>query len=815
LSSGLPDDVTGDAGSEGVAAPMLRRRSRMGMNFARIVVILVLFLVLLLAWGLLVVLSAILLPGLPQSADAGELQLVTHELGIAHPPGYPLYTLVMYGLGRTLFVTSSWVLSLAIIHVVLAVGTLFLVFMAGRLLGQSNWAGLAAAATLGLAPTFLAQTVVTNIRMPAAFLAALTLWLTLRWLAVESPIRGRWKVDWGFAAVAFAFGLAVGHHLSLAGLALPIGAAIVLRRPSVVRDGRTLAAAVGALAISQLPVLYLPLRDQPGTLFAPGTLRTARGLWEWVTAAGFRGDMLYFQDVTTALDRVAVLWNILLLQFGPLLLVAAAVGALVLAKRDQPAAVLLIGSAAMVIVATMTYRAPQTMEYLLPAYVAIALLIGAAAGALAIVRPPLGAGLVALALLGLLADRGQLPQAADRAQQQMRLAPEIAALNCAPQGATILASWHDAMPLLYAQRHSWMITDDMGFVPDTTRRPDVHIQYVYPEGAEPIGETWRRQLAETRGPVIVTNRSREMLDAGVALWPMPFTPFYAAQVADPCFNEAPDNRFVDHVFGGRIRLTRIRAEWNRIPPSDQTGGMPYLLDFEALQPITETLTVVAQLIDPNTGEVWGQADQSVPAARWNTPGGVGLRVDLTPFRGDLPRVLRLHVGVYRSTADGSRRLLVDGTESVDLGSIDERGERLRHLAMPAPAPNEIPFGRAMTLVDHRTHRDGDELVVDLTWRADPWASRSDYTVSVQAHGDTWTAQDDGTPALGAIPTLKWLPGMVIRDRHRIQLPADLPEDAPYRVTVGVYDAFSLEPLPVTDGERVRQGQGQAVEIDRR
>lgn len=121
----------------------------------------------------------------------------------------------------------------------------------------------------------------------------------------------------------------------------------------------------------------------------------------------------------------------------------------------------------------------------------------------------------------------------------------------------------------------------------------------------------------------------------------------------------------------------------------------------------------------------------------------------------------------------------------------------------------------MTLVDHRTRRDGDALVVDLTWRADPWASRSDYTVSVQAHGDSWTAQDDGTPALGAIPTLKWLPGMVIRDRHRIQLPADLPADAPYRVTVGVYDAFSLEPLPVTDGERVRLGQGQAVEIDRR
>jgi hypothetical protein len=54
--------------------------------------------------------------------------------------------------------------------------------------------------------------------------------------------------------------------------------------------------------------------------------------------------------------------------------------------------------------------------------------------------------------------------------------------------------------------------------------------------------------------------------------------------------------------------------------------------------------------------------------------------------------------------------------------------------------------------------------------------------------------------------------MVIHDRHRLALPPGTPPDAPYRVTVGVYDAFSLDPLPVTDAERVRRGQGQAAEI---
>jgi hypothetical protein len=63
-----------------------------------------------------------------------------------------------------------------------------------------------------------------------------------------------------------------------------------------------------------------------------------------------------------------------------------------------------------------------------------------------------------------------------------------------------------------------------------------------------------------------------------------------------------------------------------------------------------------------------------------------------------------------------------------------------------------------------------------------------------------------------IPTLKWLPGMVVRDRHRLALPPGLDADADYELTVGVYDAFSLEPLAVTDGDRAAAGQGIAARI---
>jgi hypothetical protein len=170
------------------------------------------------------------------------------------------------------------------------------------------------------------------------------------------------------------------------------------------------------------------------------------------------------------------------------------------------------------------------------------------------------------------------------------------------------------------------------------------------------------------------------------------------------------------------------------------------------------------------------------------------------------------LGVYRNTPAGPLRLTTaEGAEAQPLW-VQPACDGAAALA--AAAPGAIPFGDAMTLSASTVRRDGDELLVDLTWRAEAGAADSDYTVSVQAHGEGWSAQDDGTPALGAIPTLKWLPGMVIHDRHRLRLPAGLPADAPFHVTVGVYDAFSLEPLPVTDAERVRQGQGQAAEVYR-
>ncbi len=124
----------------------------------------------------LVYLSTCLPSVLP--ADNGEFQLVAWKLGIAHPPGYALYTIVGWLFSR-LFASPAFALNL--FSAILASITLIFVSRTVRLLTQSTLAGVLAAAVLGTSTTFWAQATTANIRMPTALFTALCVSLLVAW----------------------------------------------------------------------------------------------------------------------------------------------------------------------------------------------------------------------------------------------------------------------------------------------------------------------------------------------------------------------------------------------------------------------------------------------------------------------------------------------------------------------------------------------------------------------------------------------------------------------------------------------------------
>lgn len=254
------------------------------------------------------VLVAPWLGGSHHLGDSSELATVIAEPGIAHPPGYPAYTLLGHVWGRCLGLVPGvagdrWVLF----------GNLFSsVWYLAALLAAAGCIGpwlrpqaalsggedprwrpllLALAGVLFLAsqPSLLRAAVVTEVYAMHLGLHAGT------WLLLAHEIRrqdgsaglasGRW---------VFALGLLTGlgcvHHLTYV-LMLPASVLVLARGLSGGswrrRAGR-LAAGAGGFVLGLAPVLYLPLRARQGPRMNWGQLDDdpAR-LWDHVTAAQY------------------------------------------------------------------------------------------------------------------------------------------------------------------------------------------------------------------------------------------------------------------------------------------------------------------------------------------------------------------------------------------------------------------------------------------------------------------------------------------------------------------------------------------------
>ncbi|KPK05722.1 MAG: hypothetical protein AMJ56_15480, partial [Anaerolineae bacterium SG8_19] len=369
-------------------------------------------------------------------ADSGEFQLVAAELGVAHPPGFPLYTMLANLMTRLpLEATAAYKVNL--LSVITSVLTLILVYLAVYQLTGSIAAGIVGSLALGGATTFWAQATTANIRSLTGFFTALALYALLkttgyrisslnqessvlsdsftnnlidpdssRWTRVRRIVSRIELSNWFstirneppstqehisqknppiisrtfFLALFFlAIGLGITHHGSLVFIAAFFILFLLLVQPNSMAPRRwpiiLLAAGVGLATL-----LYLPIRGAAGAFGAPDDLTSMGGFLNHVLARGFRGDLLYFDDLGILWERLKVMGNVFAFQFHPFLLAAIVAGMAIMIWRDRFLALLIGGSMALFILVAAIYRAPQTVEYLLPAYVLAVVSIGYLAG---------------------------------------------------------------------------------------------------------------------------------------------------------------------------------------------------------------------------------------------------------------------------------------------------------------------------------------------------------------------------------------------------------------------------------------------------
>ena len=297
------------------------------------------------AWTALVAIPVLLLyvatlhPGLP-AGDSGELITVAATAGVAHPPGYPLWTMLAGAFLKSLPAGNvAWRLNLfSALCMAAASGVLAI---AVTRLSRSLASGVVAALVFATATVTWRYALVAEVFALHALLASgVLLALTLR------PARG-------VTLLAFLGALTLSHHHTLLLLALPAWGLMFVRavkqapeprRPATA--ARQLGVSVLAALVGLLPLLWIPFATRHQGALVWGDATTWRGFLTILTraeygtfqlAAAGRGD-----GVSGTYHFLGEFLRSLPVSFGGAAVLLAGLGALSLARRQRALALALV-----------------------------------------------------------------------------------------------------------------------------------------------------------------------------------------------------------------------------------------------------------------------------------------------------------------------------------------------------------------------------------------------------------------------------------------------------------------------------------------
>ncbi len=117
---------------------------------------------------------------------------------------------------------------------------------------------------------------------------------------------------------------------------------------------------------------------------------------------------------------------------------------------------------------------------------------------------------------------------------------------------------------------------------------------------------------------------------------------------------------------------------------------------------------------------------------------------------------------------------------------------------PVEWPILASFDNAIQLHHAEVHQNGGHrLQVDLYWSATDELERPIIAFVHISEGNEIIAQSDSVPSGGYWPSQWWQPHMVIGDRHILEIDNGYIEEG-LQISIGLYDANTLEPLLVRD-----------------
>jgi hypothetical protein len=592
-------------------------------------------------------------------ADTFEFQVIAPQLGIAHPTGYPLFV----GLGKlfSLLPAGSLAWRVNLSSALLATVAVWLIYRMIVALTSDRLAAAFAAITLAASPVFWSQAVVAEVYALNALFVALILFLSLNLLSARSKTPALHAARQRGASVQnpkskiyllfFLFGLAVSHHLTSVILIPAVVITLLLARPRL--SVKSWLAAAGFFFLGLTPWLFIYLR---WPALHNGQWPTIGEWLNWIFGLRFGGAL----NLSLVLDptRWGIVARLLIGQFGWAGAALSILGFSVLIRRAWRVAVVTGVTFAGYIFYGLAYNVPDVAVFLIPAFMLMALWIGAAiafvveqasarSAALRVTPYAVRKALYLLfALLPLWQIAGNFDQANQRGLNADREAwgRYVLALPI-PQKAALLVDSEKIAPLYYLQ-----VTENI--------RPDLDILVLGDEAQ------YRQELDQRAGegqPVYLARFLPNLPYRLRSLGPL-------VEVSRQPSSAAPAiGREINAAFGDQIKLLGITAE----------QGRPYRLTlyWQATSPERKNYHVRLRLVD-GQGRVWWEDSGAHPVGGYYPTGAwaqgeivsdfheVEIAPDLPPGTYDLEAGLFTPFRTDGLKTGGSNWLKVDSVQVI-------------------------------------------------------------------------------------------------------------------------------------------------------
>jgi len=453
--------------------------------------------------------------------DTAEWQAVGPVLGIAHPTGYPTYTLLAWLASVVLQPFGNEAYRADLLSALLMSGAAGLLSVRLVLATRRVAVGLAAGLAFALTPVAWHWGVRADPHALHVFLAALTLVMLGAW-AARQVVDKRAAAPWLVAAAA-VFGISLGNHALTLLLAPGIAAYVLLVAPRILCQWRLVLTATAVLALSAaLVYLYLPLRSamDPGLDYADP--QTWERFWYVVLGEQFQGS---FGPLPSLALIGSGIWDELVHGFGLLAALAAAGALLGLVRHPRLTILGLLWFGCTWFFALGYPNAAIERYYLVPLLVA-ALWVGLALDAVAEAGAELldrrgrartglvAGGVAAAALLLAVVPAVERHDSLDASDETWGREILEATFEAVEQDAVIISWWSFSTPLWYGQHVEG-------------RRPDVIViddRDLLDDGYGTVEVAIAAHLGERPVYVIRLERDLETLEEAYELTPVPDVP---------------------------------------------------------------------------------------------------------------------------------------------------------------------------------------------------------------------------------------------------------------------------------------------------